>query len=184
MPERRLTERQRHFAREYLRCGGNGAEAYRRAYPGSVAWKDHRARKKASDLLSRGDIQGTIAALRAKLERPSIATQAEVCEILTKMVRAKPATILHPDGTADLDAIRACEQELGAIEIETTPLGVRHKVKFRDAVAASERLAKIMGWDKPTETRNVAEADAIRAALAAMNRQERAEWLRQHLLRK
>lgn len=57
-----LTIKQEAFCRKYVETG-NASEAYRQAYNAS-GMKPETVKKRASELLGRGDIAGTVAALR------------------------------------------------------------------------------------------------------------------------
>lgn len=48
-----LRPKQENFCNYYVECG-NQSEAYRRAYPSSLKWKDETVWKRASELLKMG----------------------------------------------------------------------------------------------------------------------------------
>ena len=62
-----LTIKQEAFCQKYIETG-NASEAYRQAYDAS-GMKPETVKKRASELLGRGDVSGTIATLRGKVEQ-------------------------------------------------------------------------------------------------------------------
>jgi len=168
---------------EYLKRG-NASEAYRRAYPRSKAWKPQVVHQRASELLHKGEVAVRIQELRSQADRSAIATQEEVSGIMTRLVRGAVSDVLRPDGTFDIKKLRACRQELGEVAFEDTKEGGRRvRVKFRDPIAAADRLAKLQGWDKPQEVKLTGTLDVdrerTREAFRAMSPEDRAAWLSQ-----
>lgn len=71
-----LTIKQETFCQKYIETG-NASEAYRQAYDAS-GMKPETVKKRASELLGRGDIAGTVAALRGKVEQAHGVTVASL----------------------------------------------------------------------------------------------------------
>lgn len=180
-----MTQRQANFAKEFIKTG-NASEAYRRAYPRSKGWSDKAVHTRASLLLSLADVSRRVEELRARAESEAVATRQEVLEMLTRVVRAVPAGLLCENGTVDLSRLREMRQELQEFTVEETRAGgLRHKVRFRDPIAAAERIAKLQGWDKPQEIKLSGsvgvDRDALREMFRTMTREERREWLQSQL---
>lgn len=148
MKERNLTQRQENFALAYIETG-NASEAYRRAYPASRKWTAKAVHTRASMLFGFAEVLRRIEELRAKAECEAIATRRETLIALTRILRACPSDIIDENGSIDLRKVREMRQELAGIEIEDTPNGRKYKVKFKDGIAAIDRLAKLEGWDAP-----------------------------------
>lgn len=81
-----MTPQRELFCREVV-AGCTGAEAYRRAFPRSRNWKEGTARKRASDLMRQGDIQGTIEGMRREAKGKAVMECEELRTILTARVR-------------------------------------------------------------------------------------------------
>ena len=62
-----LTPKQEAFAHAYVETG-NASEAYRRAYDAG-GMKPETVKKRASELLGRGDVAGTVAKLRGDVQQ-------------------------------------------------------------------------------------------------------------------
>ena len=65
MQQKPLTINQEKFAQEYI-LTGNASEAYRRAYPKSLKWKENAVVVAGSKLLAKGNVSVRVAELRAK----------------------------------------------------------------------------------------------------------------------
>lgn len=86
-----MNSRHLQFCRE-VAAGKSQAEAYRTVYPRSRNWKDGTARKRASELMKRGDVSGTIEELRREADAEAIMDCQELRTILTARVRELKAT--------------------------------------------------------------------------------------------
>jgi len=62
-----LTINQEKFAQEYV-LTGNASEAYRRAYPKSLKWKDKTVYSRASEMLANGNVSGRVNELRGEVK--------------------------------------------------------------------------------------------------------------------
>ena len=63
-----LRPKQENFCNYYVECG-NQSEAYRRAYPSSLKWKDETVWKRASELLKNGEVLGRVTELQTEANR-------------------------------------------------------------------------------------------------------------------
>lgn len=66
-----LTMKQEAFCLAYLETG-NASEAYRRAYPASLKWKDKSVWEKSSVMLSDVNVQSRVAELRAAVTKKAV----------------------------------------------------------------------------------------------------------------
>ena len=71
-----LTIKQETFCQKYLETG-NASEAYRQAYD-AENMKPETVKKRASELLGRGDVAGTIAAMRGAVQQTHGVTVASL----------------------------------------------------------------------------------------------------------
>lgn len=71
----KLTAKQEAFIRAYLKCG-NASEAYRQAYD-AKGMKPETINKRASELLSEGEIAGRIATYQAKASEKAVLSLAD-----------------------------------------------------------------------------------------------------------
>lgn len=81
-----MNEKHKAFADYYIE-NQNGAESYKMAYPSCK--KDATARTNASKLLTNPNIQGYIKERMASKEATRIASQDEVLEFLTQVMRGE-----------------------------------------------------------------------------------------------
>lgn len=81
-----MKEQHKAFADYYIETQ-NGAESYRRAYPNCKS--DGSARTEASKLLTKPDVQTYIRERMASKENERIASQDEVLEFLTQVMRGE-----------------------------------------------------------------------------------------------
>lgn len=81
-----MKESHKAFADYYIETQ-NGSESYKKAYPKCKS--DATARTNASNLLTRTDIQGYIQERMATKETARIASQDEVLEFLTSVMRGE-----------------------------------------------------------------------------------------------
>lgn len=170
MAARKLTPRQQHFCREYLRNGGNATGAYRVAFtiksdPSGPASKLLK-HPMVVQALSRGhDVQAD--AMDRAIERYSI-TQERVADELARLaftrmpqlaevVReaghdGKQRIVVHvkPFAEADQEALAAI------VEVKRTA-GGEISIKLADKRAALMDLARFKGWiaDKPVDQRQL-----------------------------
>lgn len=78
-----LTEKQKAFAREYYKNGGNGRDAYLFAYDSN---SEHSASVEASRLLDKPEIQEYIATLNRPAERMAISERERKRQWLWNMI--------------------------------------------------------------------------------------------------
>ena len=114
--EYKLTIKQEAFARAYVETG-NASEAYRRAYNAENMQID-TVKKRASELLSRGDIKGTVQKLKDEIaSRHEITVDSLVNELEEARLAALTAESPQTGGclSGNTKANRQRRQKLGPV---------------------------------------------------------------------
>jgi phage terminase small subunit len=147
----KLTIRQEKFAREYV-LTGNASEAYRRAYPKSLKWKDSAVYSQSSTLLSSSKVSERVAELAEKsikrfeinadnvLQEIASIAFADIKNVFDNQGRLIPIHSLTP----------GVSKSIASVKIKTLlapgsdPVDVEHitEIKFWDKGANLERLGK------------------------------------------
>jgi phage terminase small subunit len=97
----KLTGKQENFCIAFLETG-NATEAYKIAYPKSMAWKSESVRRKAFDVVENGKIQARMEELRAPVvERARITYESHLDELELLRESAKAAENLGVAVTAE-----------------------------------------------------------------------------------
>lgn len=86
-----LTQKQKLFADYYISNGGNGSEAYKKAY--TTCKKDETARVNASKLLTNANVLQYVAERNEELSSSRIADMKEVKEFWTESMRDTEAEL-------------------------------------------------------------------------------------------
>jgi len=158
-----LTPQQEAFA-VAVAAGASLSDAYRKAYPRALKWKQEHVHVKASEMASSAKVQRRISALRAAAEKVSTLEAARVLDEIAKLAHSDVSGIMHPDGRVKLpheldDATRAA---VASFEIDASG---RIKYRFWDKNAALEKAAKYFGlYEKDNEQ----QATPIRDMLASL----------------
>lgn len=176
------TGRHERFALAYVQCGGNASDAYRLIVPRSATWKPATLHNSASAIMRKPGVRERIKELQEQAARTvmdGIASKSDVLRALSRSALACPTDVIAPDGSVDLTRLRACRQEVAGVDVTDRPEGRQIKVRYRDGIAAAERLAKLLGWDQPQQVQVAAtvEDGGVTAALRAMPPDERRAWL-------
>lgn len=116
-----LTDKQRQAVENYFKNGFNKFKALVDA-----GYAVSTARSRATDIFNLPQVTEYMEELRKKLESESIASQKELLEALTKIIRR--------------------EQE----DIEVLPTGekIHHQIRTSEQIRAIEKMAKYYGMDK------------------------------------
>jgi phage terminase small subunit len=153
---KRLTARQAKFLEIYPSNGGNGADAYRRAYnssmsPARCGQEAHRLLKnpKIAPIIAKADERVEYAIERA-METYAVSRERNVAE-LARMAYANVADYTRLDGTERVtDLSQATRDQLAAVqEITVDELADgrrRIRVKLHDKKAAIAELNHMNGW--------------------------------------
>lgn len=145
-----LTDKQWAFCLEYIR-DYNGCQAAIRA-----GYSENVARQEAWRQLTKANVQSAIKALAEKYSDACIASFEEVCSKLAAAVRFDIRDYMREDGTLDLAALKASPDAsaLRKLDIDESYLQdgtkrVKIKVESEPRIQAADRLAQMLGWDKP-----------------------------------
>ena len=116
---------------QHVASGVSQSEAYRR-----VSGKTANANNRGDEYMAKRGMKERVAEIRAEAEKKCSLTREQFVESLVKMYQGKP-------GEASLDN-ELCDSLISR--------GQRHAVYPMKAAIATQ-LAKICGWEKPTEIR-------------------------------
>lgn len=132
------------FVEEFLRDFNAKRAAIR------AGWSESWATQYAARLLKRRKVQAMLAETRAAAQSKAVLSLQEAMEILTAIARANLKDYLTQHGDIDMANLR---DKAGPALAELVKNYKEGKValKLRDPIAAIERIAKLMGWDKPQE---------------------------------
>ncbi len=151
----RRTEQKEKFVQHYIQHG-NGAEAYRHAYPNSRNWKNQDCcGNQAWKLLNYDQwVKDRITELRSKAEEKAVVSVARVLEEAARIAFSDPRKLFDENG--NLKKIKDLDDEtaaaLAGFDVTTVfggdePIDVR-KVRFWSKVDALEKLFKHLGLFK------------------------------------
>lgn len=152
--------RHEYFVREYLKCGGNGAEAYRRtarAYPWGSKWiSDNDARVVACVILKRDDVKLRLQELRANMAKKADITMEKILTDYEEALniakaQAKPNEIVNA-ATAQAKLVgllrdRVEHGDVGDFEGMDNLSDIIAKVGEEIGPDAALALSKILGVD-------------------------------------
>jgi len=144
-----LTIRQERFCRKFIECG-NASEAYRHAYSCDKT-KPGVVNVKASELLAKGAIVVRVSELRTAADKAANISRDEILGMLSDAIRADVTDFVTPDGiirTTDIRKMPIAQRRL-IEKIEATKDGC--KITLMAKNTAIERLAKMCGWDAPSQ---------------------------------
>lgn len=141
--EHGLTPQQEAFA-VAVAGGSNLSDAYRKAYPRSVKWKQEHVHVKASEMASSAKVERRIAALRAAAEKVSTLDAARVLDEIAKLAHSDIAGIWHEDGRVKLphELDPATRAAVASFEIDAKKT---IKYRFWDKNAALEKAMRHLG---------------------------------------
>ena len=132
--------------------GKDAAEAYREVYPHSRNWKPESVAKRASRLLDNAHILPILARMRKEVQERADISKDDAVKGLKPMLSVDMSDFFDDNDCIKpskewTKEMKACVQEVIRDRDTLQIVGV----KLYDRVRAIERLAKMLGWDKPTE---------------------------------
>ena len=144
-----ISARQEAFAAGVAQ-GLNQAEAYRRAYPRSTAWKDSTVYSRASELMADRKISGRVADLMAKAAAANEVTQERIVKELARIAFGNKRAVMTwgPGGVSLRDSDELTDDEaamVAEVQETITQAGSSLKMKTHDKVKALELLGKHVG---------------------------------------
>lgn len=135
--ENGLTPKQETFAQKYVELG-NASEAYRTAYPSSRKWKENTVWSASSRLLADSKVSARVKEIQEEVRKNAAISKDEIVRLCVEVLRGKQI----PDS---IDEVK-----VGNI--------TKRKVRGVSKTWAAERLAKMLGYDEPTEL-NIRKSD-------------------------
>ena len=130
--------------------GLSQAEAYRRAYPRSTAWKDESVWQCASRLMADIKVRSRIDDLMAKAAAANEVTQERIVRELARIAFGNKRAVMKwgPHGVALIDSEALTDDEaamVAEVQETVTVAGSSLKLKTHDKVKALELLGKHVG---------------------------------------
>lgn len=80
------------FCQEYVRNGGNGADAIRVAFPSRAKWADAAVWNKSSEMLKRGEVKVRIEEIRKEIEDEEFDFTKAILDIYKKTLKGEVVT--------------------------------------------------------------------------------------------
>lgn len=144
-----ISARQEAFAAGVAQ-GMSQAEAYRRAYPRSTAWKDESVWQCASRLMADIKVRSRIDDLMAKAAAANEVTQERIVRELARIAFGNKRAVMKwgPAGVALVDSDDLSDDEaamVAEVQETITQTGSSLKMKTHDKVKALELLGKHVG---------------------------------------
>lgn len=159
-----LTLNQEKFCVYYVETG-NQSEAYRRAYPKSLKWKEGAVWSKASNLMNNGNVQARVKELQKKAESKSEITRERILDELVKVgfssiaylhntwIDRKEFESLTDDQKACIKSIstKVIKKNIGTSENPEIVDVEYVKIELYDKLKALETINKMLGYEAPKE---------------------------------
>ena len=155
-----LNEKQTRFVAEFLKDFNASKAAERAGYSPktaySLSWR----------LLKNVEIQAELTRHREAALAEGAMQFDEAVRVLSQIARGRIADYLTKDNRIDLDRVR----DTNPAAVQFVKSSENHTViRMRDPIQAIERLAKLLGWDKPQKV----ESDQISAFIGWVRAQGR-----------
>ena len=158
-----LTIKQEKFCNKYVECG-NASEAYRFAYNANKM-KDETIARTAHGLLDHPKITARVNELKEALRQESDITKQRVLEEFAKIafssiadlhntwIERKEFEALTEDQKASIKSISTKTQN---VRINDEPVEIEYvKVELHDKLKALESINKMLGYEAPTERKEI-----------------------------
>lgn len=160
MSKKTLTSRQEAFAAA-VAAGSSLADAYRKAYPKSCAWKPAAVHKRASEMMAKGEVSGRVQTLREAAASLAQVETAQVVQELARIALSDVRRLFDADGRIkrpdELDDATAAA--VASIEFDAEG---GFKVKLWDKNSAADKLMKHLGaYEKDNKQGGAGLAEAI-----------------------
>lgn len=149
---KKLVINRENFCRYYIETGC-ASEAYRRAYPNSVRWKDGVVKKRASELLKQDDVSSRLRELQAEAREEFKMRKNDALIFLNSIIEIDPIDLQVAGENGFVirsledipKSVRCCIQS-----IENSQYGV--KIRLYSKIAALAQISKMLGWDAPVKS--------------------------------
>lgn len=150
--KKKLVINREKFCHYYIETG-NASEAYRKAYPCSVNWKDGTVRKRAFDLLKNSDVASRLNELQVEACERFDMKKDDVLRFLASVVNVDPIDLMSSGKDTYMvksvenipKSVRLCIQS-----IKNTQYGV--EIRLYSKIAAITQISKMLGWDAPVKS--------------------------------
>ena len=161
--DEKLTIRQEKFCNKYIECG-NASEAYRFAYT-CKNWADESVNVEASKLLNNTKVSLRVKQLQSQLQAKSDISKERVLEEFAKIafssiadlhntwIERKEFEALTENQKASIKSISTKTQN---VRINDEPVEIEYvKVELHDKLKALESINKMLGYEAPTERKEI-----------------------------
>lgn len=150
--KKRLVINRENFCHYYIETG-NASEAYRKAYPCSVSWKDGVVQKRAFELLKNPDVLCRMNELRDEACERFDMKKDDALRFLAEVVNVDPIDIMSTGKDSYIvksidevpKSVRMCIQS-----IKNTQYGI--EIRLYSKIAAITQISRMLGWDAPTKS--------------------------------
>jgi len=146
-----MTPKQETFCTYFVETG-NQSEAYRRAYPASLKWKEDVVHRRASDLMRNGEVLGRVKQLQTETAKRNEITIDTLIQELRDVMLLNPKELIEESGQVKNihtlpDAVAKSISEIKVTELQTQSGNkVITTVKVYNKLDAIEKLAKHLGF--------------------------------------
>lgn len=141
--EHGLTQQQEAFA-VAVAAGSSLSDAYRKAYPRSLKWKQEHVHVKASEMAASAKVQRRIATLQGAAADVAILKAGEILTEVRRLCLSDISGIMHPDGRVKLPHELDADTRAAVASFEIDAKGAI-KYRFWDKNAALDKAAKYLG---------------------------------------
>jgi len=154
-----LTPKREKFCQEYVRIG-NASAAYRAAYDASKMAMT-TIHKKASELLSKGEVRGRIEEIRKSVAKVSELDTARILNEISRLLSSDVRSLFHPDGRLKLPHELDDDTAAAVASVKIDADG-KVEYKFWDKNSALEKASKIEGlFEKDNSQRHPGVLDGV-----------------------
>lgn len=147
-----LNKNREYFCNYYIESG-NASEAYRKAYPKSVKWKEEAVWAAGSNLLKNEAVSERINELQEELKNKSDIKKEEVLQMLRNIMYADIRDFLEIKNGNVVFKDSAEWTEKMAMQVESvkqTKEGI--EIKLNGKAWSIQRICKMLGFDEPVKT--------------------------------
>jgi phage terminase small subunit len=147
-----LTPKQEAFATG-VASGLTQAEAYRRAYPNSLRWKDETVWARASELMADGKVKGRVESLTQRAAAKNEVTVERVVREIARLAFSDLRDVMEwgPGGVRLLEAETLDDDAAAAIAEVSEQATGGLRIKLHNKVEALEKLAKHLDLYAPNK---------------------------------
>ncbi len=173
--EKRLTNMQVAFTREYVKTGDKLKAAL------DAGYTNHNLKRRVRELMANPKIQDRIELLRDRADIASIADHEECCKLLTEIIRTKVGDFIDDQGNVALDKFKQMKQSSAIQEIDiqegnkSKSRYPRTRIKMYSVLAAIEKLSTLRGWGEKFNKRPPPGLNNLQINIVGGNQQAQAQ---------